>query len=55
MLVEMYDVGGDAFDTSEGVGFEIANLFLNEPSLEAVIFVDDRNKNSNDSIEIGEE
>ncbi|KAL5725279.1 hypothetical protein ACHQM5_008439 [Ranunculus cassubicifolius] len=38
---KMWDVGGDAFDTMEGVGLlEFANLSFEEPELEAVLFSD---------------
>lgn len=41
-------------DTLKGtVTLEIAKLSLNEKSLEAVVFVDDGNKDSDDPIEIG--
>lgn len=39
---KMWDIGGDAFDTFEDVGMlEIANLSLDEPDMESVIFLDD--------------
>lgn len=38
---KMWDVGGDAFDSLDGVGvLEIADLSLDEPDLEVVLFVD---------------
>nr|CAD1833632.1 unnamed protein product [Ananas comosus var. bracteatus] len=43
---KMRDVGEDSFDTSDGVGLlEIANLSLDEPNLENVVFIDDSNEN----------
>ncbi|CAL5386707.1 unnamed protein product [Camellia sinensis] len=39
---KLWDVGGDAFDSLEGSGFlEIANLSLDEPEIEAVLFNDE--------------
>ncbi|CAL5347327.1 unnamed protein product [Camellia sinensis] len=39
---KLWDVGGDAFDSLEGSGFlEIANLSLDEPEMEAVLFNDE--------------
>ncbi|GMP97241.1 hypothetical protein CsSME_00045573 [Camellia sinensis var. sinensis] len=36
---KLWDVGGDAFDSLEGSGFlEIANLSLDEPEMEAILF-----------------
>lgn len=53
-VTQMWDVGGDEFDSLDvtNVGrLEIANLFLDEPQLEAVLFdVDDEN----DDIEIND-
>ncbi|XP_027342768.1 uncharacterized protein LOC113855350 [Abrus precatorius] len=38
----MWDIGGDEWDSIEGVGIlEVASLSLDEPDLEAVIFTDD--------------
>lgn len=51
----MWDVGGDAFDSFEGLGFlEIANLSLDEPELEAFLFKDDGDVGDDDeAIEVG--
>ncbi|XP_058212956.1 uncharacterized protein LOC131324830 [Rhododendron vialii] len=39
---KLWDVGGDAFDSLEGAGIlDIANLSLDEPDMEAVIFTDE--------------
>lgn len=38
---KMWDIGGDAFDSLDDVGvLEVANLSLDEPDLEAVLFTD---------------
>nr|CAD1831664.1 unnamed protein product [Ananas comosus var. bracteatus] len=43
---KMWDVGRDSFDTFDSVGLlEIANLSLDEPDLESVVFIDDSNEN----------
>ncbi|KAG5521605.1 hypothetical protein RHGRI_033985 [Rhododendron griersonianum] len=48
---KMWDIAGDAFDTFGDVGeLEIAQLSLDEPELEAVVFTDDGNDG-----EIGDE
>ncbi|KAF7129772.1 hypothetical protein RHSIM_Rhsim10G0138200 [Rhododendron simsii] len=47
---KLWDVGGDAFDSLEGAGIlEIANLSLDEPDMEAVIFTDE---GEGDTIEV---
>ena len=39
---KLWDVGGDAFDSLEGSGFlEIANLSLDEPEMETILFNDE--------------
>nr|GEZ21896.1 hAT dimerization domain, ribonuclease H-like domain protein [Tanacetum cinerariifolium] len=39
--VKMWDVGGDAFDSMEDVGFlEFANLSLDEPEFENDLIID---------------
>lgn len=38
----MWDIGGDAWESFDGVGtLEVASLSLDEPNLEAVLFTDD--------------
>lgn len=38
---KMWDIGGDSFDSLEGAGIlEVANLSLDEPDMEAVVFAD---------------
>ncbi|KAG5562100.1 hypothetical protein RHGRI_004972 [Rhododendron griersonianum] len=47
---KLWDVGGDAFDSLEGAGIlEIANLSLDEPDMEAVLFTDE---GEGDAIEV---
>uniref|UniRef100_A0A5B7AFB0 BED-type domain-containing protein n=1 Tax=Davidia involucrata TaxID=16924 RepID=A0A5B7AFB0_DAVIN len=42
---KMWDIAGDTFDSFEDVGvLEVANLSLDEPELEAVVFMDDGNE-----------
>ncbi|XP_059638766.1 uncharacterized protein LOC132281045 [Cornus florida] len=49
---KMWDVGGDAFDSLEGSGIlEIANLSLDEPDLEAMIFTDEGDGNDDEFLE----
>ncbi|XP_059625062.1 uncharacterized protein LOC132268257 isoform X1 [Cornus florida] len=49
---KMWDVGGDAFDSLEGSGkLEIANLSLDEPDLEAMIFTDEGDGNDDEFLE----
>lgn len=51
----MWDVDRDAFDTLKGAEIlEIAKFSLDEPSLKAVVVVDEGNEDSDDPIEIGE-
>ncbi|KAG5532188.1 hypothetical protein RHGRI_026721 [Rhododendron griersonianum] len=51
---KMWDIAGDAFDTFGDVGeLEIAQLSLDEPELEAVVFMDDGDES--DDGEIGDE
>ncbi|KAL6541851.1 hypothetical protein OROGR_011337 [Orobanche gracilis] len=39
---KLWDIGGDSFDTFEDVGdLEIAQLSLDDPNLERVVFTDD--------------
>ncbi|WCJ21049.1 hAT transposon superfamily [Euphorbia peplus] len=39
---QMWDVGGDAFETPDGAGLlEVANLSLDEPTFEKIVFVDE--------------
>ena len=41
---KLWDIAGDSFDSFEDVGMlEVANLSLDEPDLEAVVFTDDGN------------
>lgn len=48
---KLWDISGDAFDSMEGAGIlEVANLSLDEPEMEAILFKDDEN----DDIEIQE-
>ena len=45
---KMWDVGGDAFSQVEGAGvLEIANLSLDEPEMESVLFTQDDHSNEN--------
>ena len=52
----MWDVGGDSFDSLNDLGIlEIANLSLDEPELEAIVFSneDDKLEKGEDNIEVG--
>ncbi|GAV83902.1 hypothetical protein CFOL_v3_27347, partial [Cephalotus follicularis] len=51
---KMWDIGGDHHDSFEDVGvLEVANLSLDEPDMEAVIFTDDGLENEeNENIEV---
>jgi len=47
----MWDLGGDEFETFESPDIlEVTNLSLDEPELEAVVFV---NGDENETIEVG--
>jgi len=38
----MWDIGGDGFDSFQGVGIQdFATLSLDEPTMEVVLFADD--------------
>ncbi|KEH25447.1 hypothetical protein MTR_6g023775 [Medicago truncatula] len=39
----MWDIGGDAHEPLDGVGIELAELSLDEPDLEAYLYLDDGN------------
>ncbi|XP_072959848.1 uncharacterized protein [Typha angustifolia] len=42
---KMWDVGGDSFDSFDGAGIlEVADLSLDEPDLEAIVFTDEGNE-----------
>ena len=42
----MWDISGDAFDSMEGAGvLEVANLSLDEPDMEVVLFRDEIDEN----------
>ncbi|KAL8520444.1 hypothetical protein ACS0TY_011100 [Phlomoides rotata] len=46
---KMWDVAGDAFDSMDDVGIlGIANLSLDEPELESVLFGDEGERPNND-------
>lgn len=53
----MWDIGGDAFDSLEGVGIlEVASLSLDEPKIEAMIFTNAPiAPTSDDVINLGDE
>ncbi|WCJ24889.1 hypothetical protein M5689_006814 [Euphorbia peplus] len=39
---KMWDIGGDSFETPDGAGIlEIANLSLDDPEYESIVFVDE--------------
>lgn len=43
----MWDIGGDEWNLSDGAGIlEVANLSLDEPDMEAVLFTDDGQGNT---------
>lgn len=43
----MWDIGGDEWNLSDGAGIlEVANLSLDEPNMEAVLFTDDGQRNT---------
>ena len=43
---KMWDISGDAFDSMEGAGvLEVANLSLDEPDMEVVLFRDEIDEN----------
>ena len=52
---KMWDVGGDSFDSLDDLGIlEIANLSLDEPELEAIVFSnEDEELEEEDNIEVG--
>ena len=43
----MWDISGDSFDLFQDVGvLDFATLFLDEPTMEAVLFVDDGDRDN---------
>ena len=51
----MWDIGGDTFDSFDGVGIlEVANLSLDEPDLEAILFTEDVAEEPESSVGLGE-
>lgn len=52
----MWDVGGDAFDSLDGVGLlEIASLSLDEPEMEAILFTKGNVEDENELFDIDED
>ncbi|KAL6493432.1 hypothetical protein OROGR_032211 [Orobanche gracilis] len=51
----MWDIGGDTFDTMDGVGIlEVANLSLDEPEMEGMLFTRDDVENMDENLEVDE-
>ena len=51
----MWDIGEDTFDSFDGVGIlEVANLSLDEPDLEAILFTEDVAEEPKSSVGLGE-
>ncbi|KAI8524722.1 hypothetical protein RHMOL_Rhmol13G0170700 [Rhododendron molle] len=50
----MWDIAGDQFGSLDEVGMlEVANISLDEPEMEAIVFTDDGDEILEESMEVG--